>query len=55
MGNHIDTRDKRKKVRENFDDAARRRKASFKQYLRDLEEELLDEELEDQTELDQDD
>jgi hypothetical protein len=45
MGSHIDTRDqKRKKVKEH-DEFARKRRASFKQYLRDIEEDLLDEDL----------
>jgi hypothetical protein len=47
MGEHIDTRaPKRKKVKEH-DEAARRRRASFKQYLRQVEEELLEEDLDD--------
>ncbi len=45
MGNHIDNRaPKRKKVQEH-DEAARRRRTSFKQYLRQLEEELLEDDL----------
>lgn len=45
MGDHIDNRgSKRKKVKEH-DEMARRRRTSFKQYLRDLEEELLEEDM----------
>jgi hypothetical protein len=45
MGNHIDTRgSRRQKVREG-DDLARRRRATFKQYLQQIEEELLEEDL----------
>lgn len=47
MGEHIDTRaSKRKKVKEH-DEGARHRRTSFKQYLRDLDEEILEQELED--------
>ena len=51
MGEHIDSRKygkRNKKVTEGGDPAARARRVSFKHYLRDLEEELLDEELEEQ-------
>lgn len=52
MGDHIDNRaPKRKKVREH-DEGARHRRTSFKQYLRDLEEEILQQELEDDADLD---
>lgn len=45
MGNHIDNRaPKRKKVKEH-DELARQRRTSFKQYLRQLEEELLEDDL----------
>lgn len=45
MGDHIDNRSsKRKKVKEH-DEMARRRRTSFKQYLRDLEEELLEDDM----------
>lgn len=47
MGEHIDNRaPKRKKVKE-YDEGARHRRTSFKQYLRDLDEEILEQELED--------
>jgi len=61
MGDHVDIRGgKRAKVREH-DELARRRRATFKQYLRDIEEDFLEEELEAEdpveqnTETDQDD
>jgi hypothetical protein len=45
MGDHIDNRaTKRKKVKEH-DEGARHRRTSFKQYLRQLEEELLEDDL----------
>ncbi len=45
MGDHIDNRaQKRKKIAEH-DEAARKRRASFKQYLRQLEEDLLEDDL----------
>jgi Lon protease-like protein len=45
MGNHIDVRgSRRQKVRES-DPTSRRLRATFKQYLRDLEEDLLEEDL----------
>jgi len=48
MGEHIDNRaPKRKKVKEHDEGARRRRRTSFKQYLRDLDEEILEQELED--------
>lgn len=47
MGEHIDYRSKKKKIKEH-DAGARRNRVTFKSYLRALEEELLDEELEDQ-------
>ena len=53
MGEHIDSRKygkRNKKVNEGGDPAARARRVSFKHYLRDLEEELLDEELEQEPE-----
>jgi hypothetical protein len=53
MGNHIDNRgNKRQKVKEH-DELARRRRTSFKQYLQDLEEELLEADLNSDDELDQ--
>lgn len=55
MGDHIDNRgSKRKRVKEH-DEMARRRRTSFKQYLRDLEEELLEEDMYDNDDYDQDD
>ncbi len=45
---HADTRKSRgskKKFKENFDPAARQRRVSFKNYVRELEEELLDDDL----------
>ena len=45
MGSHIDTRGfKRKKLGES-DDMARRRRATFKQYLQQIEEDLLEDDL----------
>ena len=44
MGQHIPRDPRRKKVKEH-DELARRRRTSFKQYLRDIEEEMLEEEL----------
>lgn len=44
MGHHIPRDTQRQKLKER-DEFARRRRTSFKQYLRDLEEEALDEEL----------
>lgn len=47
MGEHIDTRStvKRKKLKEH-DTSARHARITFKRYLRDLEEELLEDEVE---------
>jgi len=46
MGEHIDNRqNKRKKPQKDRDPAARLARTSFKQYLRDLDEELLEEDL----------
>lgn len=48
MGQHFDQRaPKRKKVQEH-DEAARRRRTSFKQYLRQLEEDMLEDELDEE-------
>ena len=48
MGEHIDQRSpKRKKTNEQRDVGDRKRKASFKQYLRQVEEDLLDDEMDD--------
>lgn len=53
MGDHIDNRaTKRKKVKEH-DEGARHRRTSFKQYLRQLEEELLEDDLLDDEQEDQ--
>ena len=48
MGNHVDTRgsQRRHKLREGDEQLARRRRVGFKQYLRDLEEELEEDLLE---------
>jgi hypothetical protein len=46
MGQHINTKSTKRKVKEH-DEGARRQRTSFKQYLRNLEESLLEEELED--------
>ena len=46
MGSHIDTRQKQKQKHTNEDIGARKRRASFKSYLRQLEEDLLEQELE---------
>lgn len=47
MGSHVDTRQKHiKQKRTNEDVSERKRRASFKSYLRQLEEELLEQELE---------
>jgi hypothetical protein len=43
MGNHIDTRSRRNTVREH-DELARKSRTTFKQHLRDIEEELLEDE-----------
>lgn len=46
MGQHIDTRaGQKRKLKEN-DPAARKRKATFKQYLNQIEEDLINDELE---------
>lgn len=49
MGEHIDTRKNRHQKKSTYEGAdvgaARRRRASFKNYLRDIEEELLETEL----------
>jgi hypothetical protein len=44
MGNHVDTRSRKVKVRE-YDELARRKRATFKQYLRDVEEDFLEEDF----------
>lgn len=55
MGEHIDNRGpKRKKTNESADILARKRRVTFKNYIRELEEEeLLNDDLEDEE--DQDD
>lgn len=45
MGYHIDNRTKKHKKVKEHDENARRSRTSFKQYLRELEEELLEEDL----------
>ncbi len=45
MGEHIDNRGSRKKKVKEHDAGARRTRVTFKNYLRELEEELLEEEL----------
>ena len=56
MGNHIDTRQKSRKQRlTNEDISERKRRASFKSYLRQLEEELLEDELDELDDLDLED
>lgn len=46
MGDHIDNRKgKKDKTNEGFDKSARARRVTFKHYLREIEEELLDDEL----------
>ena len=54
MGEHIDNRStgpRRKKVTEGPDILARKRRVTFKNYIRELEEELLEDELEQDIEL----
>lgn len=46
MGDHIDTRGTKKKVKEH-DPNARRNRITFKRYVRDLEENLLNLDAED--------
>lgn len=49
MGEHIDNRKgfrKHKKFSEGVEPAARARRVTFKSYLREIEEELLEDELE---------
>lgn len=47
MGEHIDTRgQRRKKVNESEDLLARKRRVTFKNYIRELEEDLLEDDLE---------
>lgn len=49
MGEHIDTRNLRRKkdLKENAaDNLARKRRVTFKNYIRELEEDLLDADLE---------
>jgi hypothetical protein len=45
MGEHIDNRGPKKKIKEHNTDA-RQNRITFKRYLRDLEEDLLDLDLE---------
>lgn len=45
MGKHIDTRPPRRVRSTDHDSLARRRRATFKQYLQDQEDELLEDEL----------
>ena len=50
MGEHIDNRGpRRKKTHESEDILARKRRVTFKNYIRELEEELLEDDLEDDT------
>jgi hypothetical protein len=56
MGEHIDNRSTTKKKVKEHDMGARRTRVTFKNYLRDLEEELLEDELQsedDQTDQDE--
>lgn len=47
MGEHIDTRSlRRKKTNESEDILARKRRVTFKNYLREVEEDLLEDDLE---------
>lgn len=45
MGEHIDNRNLRRK-KTNEDNLARKRRVTFKNYIRELEEDLLDQDLE---------
>lgn len=45
MGTHIDTRTQRRQKVKEHDRAARSRRATFKQYLRQIEEELIEDDL----------
>jgi len=46
MGEHIDNRGpRRKKTNESEDDLARKRRVTFKNYIRELEEDLLEDDL----------
>lgn len=45
MGNHIDIRDSRKQKIKEGDVLARKRRASFKQYLVQIEEDLRNEDM----------
>lgn len=51
---HADRHVKKHRKHDQQDDLARRRRASFKQYLRDLEEDLLEDEILMDEELDKD-
>jgi hypothetical protein len=54
MGSHVDTRERRRKQIKEHDESARKRRASFKQYLRRVEEEFLEDELPDEIDDDAD-
>lgn len=47
MGEHIDTRSPKKRKVKEHDELARRRRATFKQYLQQIEEDLLEAEEDD--------
>ena len=53
MGNHVDSRGKKGTLREH-DEQARHRRATFKQYLRNIEEDLLEDDLADADPIDED-
>jgi hypothetical protein len=42
MGEHIDTRNRKKPKLKEHDELARRRRATFKQYLAQIDEDLLE-------------
>jgi hypothetical protein len=49
MGEHIDTRSlRRKKTNESEDILARKRRVTFKNYLREVEEDLLEDDLDEE-------
>lgn len=49
MGEHIDNRSpRRKKTNESEDNLARKRRVTFKNYLREVEEELLEDDQDDE-------
>jgi hypothetical protein len=45
MGEHIDTRNRKKPKLKEHDELARRRRATFKQYLAQIDEDLLEADL----------